>query len=83
MDMLILWFLSSVLAAGITAYLRLLFTGRPPEPFWFAPLVLFLVAIILVLLGGANATTIAGPVGQLCSAIMIAFGGWMLLGWRR
>jgi hypothetical protein len=87
MDMLILLVLTSLLAAAVAAYGRLLFTGagagRPPEPFWFAPVVLLIIALLVVFVGNVNVTPFPSVVGQLASALMIAFAGWLWLGWRR
>ena len=86
MDIITLFLACALLAAAIAAYLRLAFRSTP-EPFWFTPLVLLIVGLLCVFLGQVDllkaAAGFAGVVGQIATALIIAFGGWVLLGLRR
>lgn len=78
LDALILWLLSSILAASVAALVLLLWGVRSPPPSVVAPLVTLSVALLLVLAAGVALPPVAGPVGQAATVLMIAWGGWML-----
>lgn len=85
MDTIVLFFLASAAACAPVAFVRLLFRD-PPEPWWFTPALLLVMGIIVVLVGGVNllgALAFPSALAQILTALITAWGGWVLLGLRR
>jgi hypothetical protein len=85
METIVLFLVAGACAAAPVAFLRLIFHASP-EPWWFTPLVLLLMGVVIVFLGGVNllaALAFPAVLGQILGVLVVAWGGWVLLGLRR
>lgn len=85
METIVLFLVASACACAPVCFIRLGFRD-PPEPWWFTPVLLLVMGIIIVFLGGVNLLSgISFPavLAQILTVFVIAWGGWVLLALRR
>lgn len=85
METIVLFLVASACACAPVCFIRLGFRD-PPEPWWFTPVLLLVMGIIVVFLGGVNllgGIAFSAPFDQILTALIVAWGGWVLLALRR
>ena len=83
METIILFLIASACACAPVCFIRL---ALPPEPWWLTPVLLLIMGIVIVLIGGVDllgALAFPPVLAQILSALIIAWGGWVLLALRR
>lgn len=85
METIVLFLIASACACAPVAFVRVLFRDRE-EPWWLTPALLLVMGIIIVLVGGVNllgALAFPSVLAQILTALITAWGGWVLIGLRR
>jgi hypothetical protein len=85
METIVLFLLASAVACAPVAFVSLALRHRD-ESWWIVPACLLLMGVVVVLAGGVNLlSALAFPpvLAQILTALVIAWGGWVLLGIRR